>query len=300
MRWYSLLCLGLSAAIGLTGCNNKGGSGSAPAQIEIPKTAEGTVTTVASALGDGKFEVIWQALPESYQGDVNHMIEHAAEHTDATVYNKVMGVVGKFVQVLSDKQDFILGAEPIKSQIATGKFTKQEATEALSAVAGLLNDIQKDIKTKDDLAKLDVEKYLANIGSRIKAIEPIVTKNTPINLGQKLADMKKVKATIKETSTDVSKVEITDADGSSSVKEFVKVEGKWIPKDLADTWKAKVKELDEKLHDSAELSEEDKKKVLDGAAQAEGILDNMLKATTQEQFDAALAPIALLAKMIGG
>jgi hypothetical protein len=299
MRWCSLLCLGLMALAGVTGCGSKG-SGPAPTKVEIPKTPEGTVTAVTGAIADGKFEVIWQAMPESYQGKVKHLLEEVAEHTDAEVYNKVMAVVGKFVKVLSDKQEYIVGTEMMKQQIAAGKATKEEAKEAITAVAGLLGDFQKDIKTKDDLEKLNVEKYLANIGSRIKAVEPILAKTMNVKIGDEMAKLKKIKVTAKEVTTDTATVEITDADGKTTTDQLVRVEGKWVPKKMAEEFPKKLDELGEQLHHNAELSTEQKAQFLTGAAMAEGFLDTMLKASSQEEFNAAIAPIMLMTGMGGG
>ncbi len=286
MRWYSLLCLGLLATANFTGC----GKGDAPKQIDIPKTPDGTVGAVATAVSDGKFEVIWQAMPESYQKKINTVIQEFAEHTDPEVYNKVMGVVGKLVKVLNDKQEFILGTDMVKSEIASGKTTKEEVKEGLSAMAGLLGDLQGDIKTKDDLEKLDVEKYLANIGSRIKAIEPVLTKygNTPVKFGDEMAKLKKIKVTAKDVTTDSATVEITDADGKTKSEKMVRVEGKWVPKAMHDEFPKALDEMAENIHKSEEKIKQMKPQIMGGAAMAEGVLDNLLKATTQEEFNKAI------------
>lgn len=285
MRWTILCCLGLIAAASFTGCGSKG---SGPVKVDIPKTPDGTVTAVAKAFSEGKFEVLWQALPESYQGKVKHILEEVAEHTDAEVYNKVMAVVGKFIKVLNDKQEFILNTDAVKAQLAESKTTKEEAKESISAIAGLLDDLQKDIKTKDDLEKLNIEKYLANIGARVKAIEPVVAKNTPVKLGEEMAKLNKIKVVAKDVTTDTATVEITDADGKTSPMKMTRVEGRWIPSDMAEKFPKQLDDLGEQLHKSAELSPQQKTMVLGGAGMAEVVLDQMLKATTQAEFNKAL------------
>ncbi len=100
-----MLCLGLIATAGITGCGSKGGSNApAPTKVSIPATPDGTVTAVAQAVADGKLEAVWQAMPESYQGDINEQIEHFAEHMDGEVWNKSIGIVGKLAQILETKQ----------------------------------------------------------------------------------------------------------------------------------------------------------------------------------------------------
>jgi hypothetical protein len=298
MRWYSLLCLGLIATVGFTGCGSKSGA-PAPTKVSIPATPDGTVTAVAGALADGKFEAIWQALPEGYQGDINGQIEHFAEHVDGEVWAKGMGIVGKIAQILETKQDFILGSAMVAPQLKAQNIKPEDAKETMTAIGGLLNDIQKDVKTKEALAKLNVEKYLANLGSRAKSMEPLAAKS-PNPPPYKLADLKKVTATVKDSTADTATVEIKLPDGKTEVKTMAKVQGKWVPKEMADGWKKSIDDLDEKLH-SVEMTADQKKKFMTIADQVDSVLDTFLKAKDQAAFDTAIGEsFGKLAPLMGG
>lgn len=287
MRWVSLLCLGLIATAGFTGCGSKGGSSApAPTKVNIPATPDGTVTAVAQAVADGKLEAVWQAMPESYQGDINEQVEHFAEHMDGEVWSKAIGIVGKLAQVMETKQDLILGNAMVSQQLTAQNIKPADVKEGLTAIGGLLNDLSKDVKTKEALAKLNVENYMANIGSRLKSMEPLAAKS-PTAPQFKLADLKKVTATVKDTTADSANVEVTGPDGKKETVAMVKVQGKWVPKDMAEGWDKKIEELDKNLH-GMELTPEQKKQFMSVADTIDGVLDSFLKAKDQAAFDAAI------------
>ncbi len=185
MRWFSLLCLGLIATVGVTGCGSKGGSAPAPTKVSIPATPDGTITAVASAVADGKLEAVWQAMPESYQGDIKGQIEHFAEHMDGEVWTKAMGIVAKFAQLLETKQDLILGNAMVSQQLTAKNMKPEDVKASLTAIGGLLNDIQKDVKTKEALGNALIRQVgkspvptfvfwsLTRIGSRMLFYGPL-------------------------------------------------------------------------------------------------------------------------------
>ncbi len=286
MRWCSLLCLGLIATFGFTGCGSKGGSAPAPTKVNIPATPDGTITAVATAVSEGKLEAVWQALPESYQGDINAQVEHFAEHVDGEVWSKAMGIVGKLAQLLETKQNLILGNEMVSTQLKAQNLKPEDVKASLTAIGGLLDDIQKDVKTKEALAKLNVENYMANIGSRMKSFEPIMAKSqNPPQI--KLEDMKKVTATVTDSTTDSATVEVKTPDGKTETMKMVKVQGKWVPKEMAEEWTKKIEELDKTLH-GMEMTPEQKKQFMSAADTVDGVLDSLLKANDQAAFDAAI------------
>lgn len=287
MRWNSLFCLGLIAVLGVSGCGNKGGSSAPKAQkVSIPSTPEGTVTAVSQAIAEGKLEAVWQAMPEKYQGDINEQVEHFAEHMDGEVWGKAMSIVGKLAQLMETKQDLILGNAMVSQQLTAQNIKPADVKEGLTAIGGLLNDLSKDVKTKDALAKLNIENYMANLGSRMKSLEPLMAKS-PNPPPFKLADMKKVTATAKDTTATSANVEVTGPDGSKETIAMVKVQDKWVPKDMADGWDKKIEELDKTLH-GMELTADQKKTFMSMADSIDGILDSFLKAKDQAAFDAAI------------
>jgi hypothetical protein len=286
MRWYSLLCLGLIATVGFTGCGGKGDKAPAATTVSIPSTPDGTVTAVAGALAEGKFEALWQAMPETYRADINGQIEHFAEHVDGDVWAKSMSLVGKLAEILETKQDLILGSAMVAPQLKKQNINPEDAKATLTQLGGLLNDIQKDVKTKDDLAKLNVEKYLANLGSRAKSMEPLFAK-TQGEDQFKMEDLKKVTATVKDSTADTATVEVKMPDGKVETKKMAKVQGKWVPQEMADDWKKNIKELDSMLH-NVEMNDEQKKQFMEIANTVDGVLDSLLKAKDQAAFDTAI------------
>src|SRR5688572_11963811 len=89
LRWFSIAVL---LAL-LAGCGSSAG---------IPSTPDGTVQKVTSDLANDRPQVVWQALPASYQSDIREVIVAFADKLDADLWNRTFAVLGKITRVAKE------------------------------------------------------------------------------------------------------------------------------------------------------------------------------------------------------
>lgn len=265
--------LAVTALFGLMACGSK-----AP---EAAKTPEDAVNRVVEGLKKNEPVVLWDALPKSYQADVNGVIGEFASKMDAEVYNKAMAVFGKAVKVAKDKKDLIMqmadspmgGALPMpKDQL---KSQYGNVTDAMGAVA------DSNIKTLDGLKGLDVRKFLEGPGAKVMNTAMVMAKAAPIPVKPEM--LNSVKA---EKGAAEGMVKIT-ANGKTEEIKFVKVDEKWIPEDMSKAWPQAIAEMKKEMAGLGEMAKQ-KDMILKQLDQADKMLDALAKAEKPEDLMKAM------------
>ena len=81
------IALGLTAgALLLTGCGKKAEEAAA---VTIPDAPDAAIQTVITEFAKGNGGILWQAMPASYQSDVNTLAQLAGSKIDPEVYGTV-------------------------------------------------------------------------------------------------------------------------------------------------------------------------------------------------------------------
>jgi hypothetical protein len=267
-RGWMLLAL-LSCILG-AGCGKDGGSADAQAPVAVEprstgpaETADAAVRAVLDGMNENHPEAFWDFLPESYQGDLNDVVHNFADRMDAELWNKSISVLRKLVGVLKTKKEF-LAAD-------------------MTPVAGLVETfLADDLADLQKLKVFDGRRFLAGTGAlligQLRA------------LGQdpgRMLDIKKV--TLLKTKGDHATLELKKSQDTIE-HEFVRVDGKWIPKDLAEGWIHQIGETKAKLSIlSPDNLAEFKPRILSLLAAVDGILDRLAAARNQDEFRDGLA-----------
>ncbi len=270
--------LALSAA----GC----GGDTATATPEPAVTADEAMMRIAEGLADSRPEVLWHALPESYQQDVTALVHDAADKMDVELWNKTFSVVQKLSRVLDEKQDFILDHPMLASQMKD----RGEAEKAWGAVVSMVDIIaDSELADLNEVRNMDVGEFIADVGgdfmeslSEASAMTPDDAYNTQM---RNLANMK---VTVLSSSGDTAMVRSEVNGVPPSEEEYRRVEGKWLPKSLVDEWPSKMAEMQQQVaaFSSAEM-QENKQAALLQLSMVEGALDQLLAANTADEFNAA-------------
>ncbi|MBL7222858.1 MAG: hypothetical protein ISS72_03300 [Candidatus Brocadiae bacterium] len=293
--------VGVAAAIAAVACMGLLGCGGG--DPTVPDTPDGTVTAVAAALADGKPQVLWTAMPASYQKDVTGLVRDFAGKVDADIYDKGWGLAKKLVKVLSEKRSFILGSPAL----AQAGIDKAKAEAQYDAIVGALDALaSSEVSSIAGLKSVDVGSFLRTTGAKLMAAASkasALTKKDEYNK-EFVADMKGMKAEVESVDGDTAKVKITHA-GASKPKtaEFVKVEGRWVPKEMADGWAEAMADAKKGLAKmSGEAMAKQKPQILAMMGAAEPMLDLLLKADSQEKFDQAIGQTMgmVMGAMMGG
>jgi hypothetical protein len=268
MIWAMISVSGIS---GCQGCND----------MAIPDSPDGTVETVLKKSLDGKPQIIWAAMPESYKKDVNSLVGNFAQKMDQDLWNKAFVIASKTVDVAKTKKDFIL-ANPMASQIFGEK--SKELKENWSSVAQILEIIvNSDIAKLEKLKTFDGGKFLSSTVSELilksKDLKKLIKDDAP-------TDMEGVTIETVKTNGKTATVKITDKEGKAETFTMIKVEGRWVPEELAKEWPDFIKQAQEGIAEiSGEEMKQNKPKVLAAMAAAESVVDQLKSAKTQAEFD---------------
>jgi hypothetical protein len=271
-----------------------------PAPVALPATPDGTIKAIGAALGEGKFEVVWQAMPASYQADVKKLLDTLSKKMDADLWDQGTKTAGKVAKLLSEKADFIVGNPNIAKQLEAKAIKPEDVKSYITSVGSVLSDVQTNVATLPQLEKLDMEKLLANLGPKIKEMNEVSARMGVLPPGNNMTDWYKVDAKLVNSAGDTASVELTKPDGKKENLDLVKVEGKWVPKQMADDWSKNMSQAMKAL-EGMQIQPEDKQQVIMITGMAGGFLDTFLNAKTQAEFDAAVnAVLPLLGGLMPG
>lgn len=259
-----------------------------------PAEPDAALKAMAQSLADKKVGELWHTLPPSYQKDVNDLVHEFAAKVDKEVYDKSLGAAGKLVNILKEKKDFILG----HPMLAAGMVNLDEAKKSWDSVVGVLQIVlDSEVRSVDSLKTVDVGKFLASTGNRVMEKAAEISKLTPDDaLGENLSKLGKIETEVVSSSETVARVKFTVPGEPSEEHDLVKIEGRWVPKDLVDEWAGMMQEAREAL--SALGPGENKAQTLMMLNMAHGALDGILAAKTQEEFNQVTSQ--LFGMMMGG
>jgi hypothetical protein len=286
MSYRKGLALLVAASICLVGCTDS--------NVSIPNTPEGTVQAVAKALAEHKPQALWSAMPASYQKDVTGLIQTFAEKMDKEVYDTTFKVAGKLTQVLQEKKDFILSHPMLQQGMVKG----DEVRKNWDSLVGLLDTLMgSEIKSIDSLKTLDVGKFLAGTGGKLMKQAADLSKMTPQDqMGKELDNLANIKVEVLPSAEGGTKLKISAPNAPEQEVEMVQVEGKWIPKQIADDWQDAMAKARKGL-DEMKMGE-NKAQAMMMLGGIGGALDGLLAAKDQQEFN-ALAGQAL-GSILGG
>jgi hypothetical protein len=261
-----------------------------PAQAE--RSADETVTWVVESLQNNQPQVLWQALPSSYQSDIQAHLRTLADSTDEQIWNQTFQTLHKMIRVLDEKRDFIFQQPLLAARL-------QQAPDASASYDGVVRVLKaittSEISDLQQVRELDVESFLAGTMSEIMTQVEVVSELAPESVGT-VQGWKSVQATLVRSEGDNALLKIESDEEAAMEVEFVRVEEKWIPKKLADSWESSMAELGEGIQKMSALeSPQQKQQTLMFLAMANGVTDTLLATETLEEFNGALAGVLGLA-----
>jgi hypothetical protein len=285
--------------VAMLGCGDGKSTNGKPkvVEIKVPDTPDGTAKAFLDGLADGKPAIAWAMLPASYQKDVKGLIDDFAGKMDAELYDKGFSVAKKLVAVVRKQKAFIL-ASPMMKQAPVDPKQLDEKWDAVVAILDTV--VNSDISSVASLKALDVNAFLQTTGAKVMAQASHVSKLMPQDdYNQAMAMLKDVtvECTKKDEKTATLKLTHPKEEEPEDV-EMVCVDGKWLPKDMVASWADGIAEVKKGLDEiSPEEIAKHKDKIMTVLKGVEPLLDQMLNAKSQEEFDQVVMQTV---GMIGG
>jgi hypothetical protein len=251
-------------------------------------------------LQSGDFRALWDSLPESYQADVNEIVQTFGQNMDTEVWNAGRRVLGKLMKVLQGKKDWILGYPALQQ---TGMDMAVVDKNWDGAVGLLVAIYQSDLTDLEKLKAFDGAAFMEGSGKAIidqimllaKAMEENVDPDRlaiPMEfpgLETPSLDFANVQISTVSRDGDTAVLRFTRPTGETEDEEAVRVEGKWLPKEMVDQWAEGVESSKQFLTMVMPGQLKEAKPMLlsplSPVRMVEGVLDQLLAAEDQAAFN---------------
>ena len=269
------LCAGLAASV----------RAETPSAADV-QAAAAAHAALSGALAKADFGTVWKGLPASYKAAAADAVKDFAGKMDPQVWKLGQDTVLQIAATLVKQNGLLVGMgdETPVPVPGSGALTDEEKKSLLVKGGAKLGAIAR-AATLEKLAKGDLQALLDTPALTMKGVTDAV------------ADIKL--PTYTASANEDGSVTMTNSGNPEDKDRMVKVEGVWIPEDVADafkekdTWKAavaKMKPLDEATKQQATM-------VLTAF---QGAAKNAGKATSKEELQGAIMQAMMPLMMMGG
>jgi hypothetical protein len=238
---------------------------------------------------------VWDALPPSWQTDVQTVLRKAAAQGDPELLEKGAKVSRRAVALLASKKDliFALKDDPAIAPIlaaAGEEMDEARLRELYDAVVDLLDTlVSSELTHPEDLKDLDVGRFLGTTGEEVMEDLQRLAKLLPNEdnqleeLEQNLADLKNPEIEVVASQPESATLKITLGEETDDL-ELVRVEGRWVPRELASEWDEGVQQMLAELEDAPKLTAEQKKQMMNMLDTLDTGLETLERAETTEEL----------------
>jgi len=248
-------------------------------------TPDGTVRAVMDGLAAHRPEIVWRALPPSYQRDVTELSASFADAVDPALFDRVVAVARKGTMVLQHKKDLILSTESVKLS-GLDPVTLDALWESSSHFLDVL--LASDLASLDAYRSLDVDALLSGSGRdlMIHAADFSAAAPGADNLDARLDDFGNTDVELVSRREDEATVRITPPDGGPQDVAMTMVEGRWVPSDLADRWPGMIDSARERIdYFASDEAATVRVQMLFAVGVAEGFIDQIDQIEDPEEID---------------
>ena len=273
-------------------------------------TPDGAIKRVFNGLADNKPEVLWEALPVKHQKLITDEIKKSSANVDAEVQTKIVDVLKKLVGILKNKKTIILETAQMMGGQGGGQgdVLPAEVTENWDGIVSLLEIVvNSKAMTPDWLKNPNVGAVLKEDGGKLMSspvLEIFVNKtlaesneaDSPKNLAEVRSWLKGITVTVISSTETTAKVKIGSTDftipDDESELDMVKVEGRWLPKAMADGLEQMIAMLKQTVPmgqqlGSAPMTQQQKTILLTFLNSLDRVLDQLNQANTAQEFQTA-------------
>lgn len=269
---------------------------------KIPQTADAAVEAVFSGIRNKKPEVLWAFLPASYQKDVNGLFHLLAGKMDPELWEKTFQTGLRIVRICRVRRAAILDAELIGPGAGANEKAMAAEWDTVVTLAGTL--LASDLADLEKMKQFDGGRFLKKTGGRFMKELAIASRLLPGDRFQlELDDLVQLQVKLESETGDSAVVQLSFRDDDTPPQRvpFVRVEGKWIPKNLADVWKIRIAEIRKRMESqlAPQVLAEKKRVVMQFLTGVEKSLDELEDAKTPAEFKARF-PNSIVAKTVNG
>ena len=271
------------------------------------KSAAATVEYFKLKFQEGDLGKVWSLLPKSYQTDINTLSHDFAKNVDKDVYNKITSVLGKLNNALTEKKDVY--AETIYSFAQNNPTGPKSQAEVAKGIEGLTNTLtallSSDLASVEKLEKIDMGQFMQETASPLlKKLQDALATSGNDDVAFLKATMDSLKIDVLSAAEDTTKLKLTVTDAKTQKEDpkevaFTKVEGKWVPSDMAKDWAKGVADAKAGIESmSSPQAQQNKMQTMMMLSMIEGMADQMGVVNSKEDVMALIQNSPLGAMMM--
>ena len=297
-------------------------------KVQLPDGADSVVLIPVKLLENEDPKLLWEMLPPSYQTDVTNLIHDFVNNMDQQIWDKLFELLQQAGLLLNEKQDLITAM--IEESLGGSGASPEEMQQSIEMMGEMLKTLVESDLGKHEKAKImDPGKFLDETGKDLFKLIVETSKleeGDPWNTDIK-AKLKDIKVEVISEESDTATISLSgmpdlpdideltaklpDFDNSgmpelsmlkNGEQEVVKIEGKWIPKAMADGWKETMTEASERINTDLKdlLGPEEKKQIMNILNAVQVGMTGATKAKTQQELQMAMMQAVMGALMSAG
>ncbi len=297
-------------------------------KVQLPDGADSVVLIPVKLLENEDPKLLWEMLPPSYQTDVTNLIHDFVNNMDQQIWDKLFELLQQAGLLLNEKQDLITAM--IEESLGGSGASPEEMQQSIEMMGEMLKTlVESDLGKHEKAKSMDPGKFLDETGKdlfKLIAETSKLEEGDPWNTDIK-AKLKDIKVEVISEESDTATISVSgmpdlpdideltaqlpDFDNSgmpelsmlkNGEQEVVKIEGKWIPKVMADGWKKTMTEASERINTDLKdlLGPEEKKQIMNILNAVQVGMTGATKAKTQQELQMAMMQAVMGALMSAG
>jgi hypothetical protein len=239
-------------------------------------TAEGTAKFFINSIVNKKPGVAWDLLPSKYQEDIGKLKVAFTDNMDKVVYDKAFVIIGQITAILENKKELIL-AHP---QMQNPNIPKDDLNDNWNNILSVFKIIsESDLSSIDKMKNANVKDFANKtigdlLGLADKLTELVPGKKGKLGFVEELKAMTiKVKGSTQDStgvmavgsnptadsagllavgsnlSENSAELIVMGSDSKENALPMVKIDGKWLPKEMTENWDKDIQSGIKKLEE---------------------------------------------------
>lgn len=262
-------------------------------------TPDAAVQAVIGGLIDDDPVVLWDALPSSYQQDINNLLQLYAENVDPEVFAAFSQFMRRLAAVARDKYAVIMQTSAVRSWIGdSSASTDGSPADNWKPITDILDTIaDSSLVDHQKLKQFDGREFLTNTGRPVMRQLTTLSRQTsgPSALTRFKESLTGVTVSVVSIAGDQAEVNFSSPGSQPFDMQMVLVEGKWIPADIAAQWELRRDELAAAFRALPQQMSQQKPSILQAFQAADLMLTVLEKSETPQQLDEVIGNLTNLA-----
>ena len=209
----------------------------APSNSSEPAaTPDAAVQQVLQGIERKELKALWDFLPGSYQRDLQSLVRQTGDKMDPEVWDRLMEVVRHSARMMKSKEKWL--QTPAANEPPRTGAVAQLGPVDYAQLAGLLNLLaDSELGRAETLKSIDLGAWTGKVGRPLLEQVSVFARRMPADpLARTLTGLQDLKFRSRDVKGDSAVVEIVVPNEPVVEVPYVKVDGKWIPVDLANGW----------------------------------------------------------------